>query len=63
VEFKKGDVVKLKSGGPLMTIDDIGDYSPFGVNGTDQAKCIWFEKTKMIEGIFALETLEVVNKP
>lgn len=62
MDLKKGDVVKLKSGGPLMTIEDIGDYSPFGVNGTDQAKCIWFEKTKKLEGVFELETLEAVKK-
>ena len=26
MEFKIGDVVVLKSGGPRMTIQDIGDY-------------------------------------
>jgi uncharacterized protein YodC (DUF2158 family) len=37
--FHVRDVVKLKSGGPKMTIEEIGDYSPMGVAGHDQAKC------------------------
>jgi uncharacterized protein YodC (DUF2158 family) len=55
-EFKAGDVVKLKSGGPDMTIEGIGKY---GMAATDDsAKCVWFEKTKRMEDVFALPLLK-----
>lgn len=57
-EFKKGDVVVLKSGGPHMTIRDIGDYGQIK-NG---AYCIWFEKTKKYEDVFDLDTI-MLYKP
>jgi uncharacterized protein YodC (DUF2158 family) len=54
-EFKIGDVVQLKSGGPKMTIENIGNYA---FSGTKiMANCVWFEGTKQKEGVFALETL------
>jgi uncharacterized protein YodC (DUF2158 family) len=54
-EFKAGDVVQLKSGGPKMTIDTI---AKFGMGSThDQAKCVWFEGTKRMEALFELPTL------
>lgn len=40
-EFKKGDQVKLKSGGPTMTVQNIGDYSPMGPE--DGVSCTWFD--------------------
>ena len=55
-EFKVGDVVQLKSGGPKMTIDTIGK---FGMGSTrDKAKCVWFEGTKRMEALFELPTLK-----
>lgn len=60
MDIKAGDVVQLKSGSPLMTVANIGRYS-YG-EGENEAKCVWFEKTKKFEAVFALETLEVVNK-
>ena len=54
-EFKAGDVVKLKSGGPMMTIEDIGKY---GMGSkTDRAKCLWFDGVKRMEGVFKLATI------
>lgn len=54
-EFEVGDVVQLKSGGPKMTIDTI---AKFGMGSThDQAKCVWFEGTKRMEGLFEIPTL------
>jgi uncharacterized protein YodC (DUF2158 family) len=44
MEFKPGDVVQLKSGGPPMTIQ--------AING-DSATCVWFEKTKEHRSVFA----------
>jgi uncharacterized protein YodC (DUF2158 family) len=60
-EFKIGDVVELKSGGPKMTIDNIGDYSLMGSAGHDQAHCVWFEKTKRITGTFEFAVLKKVD--
>jgi len=43
-EFRKGDVVQLKSGGPSMTVANVGDYSAMGTGPKDGVKCDWFEK-------------------
>ena len=56
-EFKEGDIVQLKSGGPSMTIADIDDYGMEG-SGHTQAKCVWFENTKKREGVFELFALK-----
>jgi len=56
-QFQKGDQVHLKSGGPLMTIQELGDFSINDgiVNG---AKRIWFDGNKPIERVFDVTTLE-----
>ena len=43
-EFKLGDTVRLKSGGPLMTIEGVGQYG-FGET-ENTVKCVWFESNK-----------------
>jgi len=55
-EIQKGDVVQLKSGGPRMTVQDIGDYGFSGdpING---ALCVWFEKNKAEEKVFDITVL------
>ena len=59
-EFKVGDVVRLKSGGPQMTIEVtpvvIDNY---GVEKKleDSAKCTWFEKDTLKYNVFKLATL------
>lgn len=60
-EVGVGDVVELKSGGPQMTIAEIGDYSPMGVAERDQAKCVWFDGKKRMEEIFEIATLKKVG--
>lgn len=52
-EIKKGDVVRLKSGGPSMTVQDVGDF----VTVTDGAQCVWFEGKKRYEHVFDRATL------
>ena len=53
-KFQPGDIVKLKSGGPRMTLGHIGTYS-----GEEQAKCQWFDDhNKAQEGLFYLTALE-----
>lgn len=54
--FKKGDVVRLKSGGPKMTVVDIGKYG-FGT-GEISAKCQWFAGENLKEDVFELEAIE-----
>lgn len=51
-----GDVVVLKSGGPQMTVQNIGDYGPGGP--TLGALCIWFNNGKKEEDVFAIAGLE-----
>lgn len=58
MELKCGDVVQLKSGGPLMTVVEIGKY---GYSEKNQAKCAWFDKTKKFEALFVPETLEIAE--
>lgn len=62
-ELKKGDVVELKSGGPKMTIQDIGDYTPTGPE--EGAFCVWFEKDKRQDGVFDVLMLRkpIVPRP
>ncbi len=40
-EFRIGDVVKLKSGGPSMTVEDIDDYSESNSGIKDGVECLW----------------------
>jgi uncharacterized protein YodC (DUF2158 family) len=51
-EFKVGDVVQLKGGGPVMTIEEIEKYG-----GEDKAKCVWLDGKKKIADVFRFETL------
>lgn len=61
-DFKKGDVVKMLSGGPKMTIVDLGDYSGSGLGPESGAKCQWFEKEKLKEAVFETAALEIAPK-
>ena len=57
-EIKKGDQVQLKSGGPIMTVQSLDDYSAAGIeNG---AMCVWFgDKNQPMEKVFDVETLVI----
>ncbi len=57
-DFKKGDVVQLASGGPKMTVIDLGDYSGSGLGPVDGVKCQWFEKSKKFEDVFDAAVLK-----
>lgn len=56
MEFKIGDVVMLKSGGPNMTVKNIGEYT--FINHPKGLCCIWFEGTKKNEDIFHPDSVE-----
>jgi len=52
MNFKIGDTVQLKSGGSIMTIEEIDD---------DLATCIWFDNKKVERHTFLLITLTIVE--
>jgi uncharacterized protein YodC (DUF2158 family) len=62
-DFKVGDTVSLKSGGPPMTIDYIGRQR--GGDPYNSAQCSWFEtnkgKQQRKQEWFALTSLRTVN--
>jgi uncharacterized protein YodC (DUF2158 family) len=62
-EFKVGDTVQLRSGGPKMTIEQIGDFSLMGSAGHDQAKCVWFDGTKDFSRVFEFAALTKDDSP
>lgn len=41
MEFSPGDVVQLKSGGPRMTVEQVGEAH---MTGEPTVWCVWFEK-------------------
>jgi uncharacterized protein YodC (DUF2158 family) len=62
-EIKAGSVVRLKSGGPKMTVDQVGEAS---MSGVLSAWCSWFVQDKgpwkKDDGVFPLTSLEVVSE-
>jgi len=52
-KIKAGDVVELKSGGPEMTVDSIGDHQ-----GIESAFCTWFDGNKKYSAAFPLTSLK-----
>jgi len=56
-EIVKGVQVQLKSGGPIMTVQDIGDYLATGIQ--DGALCVWFAGNKALEKVFGIAALQV----
>lgn len=62
MELKVGDVVKLKSGGPEMTVCEypfvlIDDSKDFG-----RANCDWFVDGALKHGTFKIEELSKVDQ-
>lgn len=55
-EMQIGDVVQLKVGGPIMTVDrDMGD---------EQYLCVWFDdKQERKAHVFPVATLEKYEEP
>lgn len=68
MEFKIGDVVELKSGGPEMTVQDILGvttnkshtlaYTSAG-HSKGELICKWFYSSKLETGIFKPETVDI----
>lgn len=60
VEFNPGDIVKLKSGGPEMTVQEEVNI----VSGARSGKywCQWFAGKKLEKGNFPADSIELVHK-
>lgn len=61
-KFKVGDLVRLKSGGPLMTVKDVYDdpNNPFLKDYGGYVKCTWFdEKNALRSSEFQQDTIEL----
>lgn len=56
-KYKVGDIVRLRSGGPEMTVQAIPDDREF----RDQYLCQWFAGKKLENGNFKEESLEPVK--
>ncbi|GAN75433.1 hypothetical protein Apmu_0359_05 [Acidiphilium multivorum AIU301] len=57
-QIKVGDVVRLKSGSPAMTVNKIDIPASFGVSsGVQSAWCEWFNNGKMESSVFPLTSL------
>ena len=54
-DFKKGDLVQLKSGGPKMTVNNPMDH-------VSRCECQWFSGSKLQRGFFDPETLEIAKE-
>jgi uncharacterized protein YodC (DUF2158 family) len=58
--FKVGDVVRLKSGGPKMTVQSVGDFSREGLKVG--VLCVWFRGEDRQQSIFHPDSLEVAGQ-
>jgi uncharacterized protein YodC (DUF2158 family) len=61
-EIKVGSVVQLKSGGPLMTVSEVGEG--YG-GGAQKAWCDWFVQDKAPwkkeQGVYPITSLKVIE--
>ncbi|TZF85241.1 YodC family protein [Cognatilysobacter lacus] len=58
MKFKIGDVVQLRSGGPHMTVQNIGEY----VVANPGVMCVWFDGSKKLEDVFHPDSLELYSR-
>lgn len=65
-KFKVGDVVMLKSGGPIMTISQLKMTVPFKrgdvATYTGKVQCAWFKNDEQNFEVFSQDTLEIAEK-
>ncbi len=57
--FQIGDVVRLKSGGPRMTIQSVGDFSKEGLKVG--VLCVWFKDQEKNQSVFHPNSLEIAG--
>jgi uncharacterized protein YodC (DUF2158 family) len=51
--FKPGDLVQLKSGGPVMTVN--------AIMSVERLQCTWFGGKKLESGVFHVEALQAAT--
>ena len=51
-----GDIVRLKSGGPVMTVDSVDQ-------GKAEARCVWMKDETPMERRFSIAALEAAKPP
>lgn len=56
MDLKVGDVVRLKSGGPEMTVRSY-PYSMMDGKDDSKAECVWFEEVKLHKSVFNVDEL------
>lgn len=65
--FSIGDVVRLRSGGPPMTVTNVGiafnPNRPTGNVRRTSVTCVWFEKDTMLQEKFPTNALKKVIEP
>lgn len=62
MSIKKGDVVRLKSGGPAMTVSDYPVKDVDKKVNVGKVECTWFKEGRQLtHALFEEETLEPVN--
>ena len=49
-----GDIVRLKSGGPVMTVESVNQ-------GKEQARCVWMKDETLMRGRFSIAALEAAK--
>ncbi|WP_404711498.1 YodC family protein [Sphingomonas sp. MMS24-J13] len=61
-DFTKGLKVRLKSGGPNMTVTDVGTDSYAENAPHDRVWCQWFDdKMKLQKGDFPFEAVDIIE--
>jgi len=60
VEFHPGDIVKLKSGGPEMTVQE--EVNTMSGARSGKYWCQWFAGKKLEKGNFPADSIELVQK-
>lgn len=58
-QFLVGTIVKLKSGGPEMTVQKV--IANLNDQFTGSYKCQWFAGKKLEDGVFPEESLELMK--
>ena len=51
-----GDIVRLKSGGPVMTVESVNQ-------GKTKARCVWMKNETPMERTFSIAALEAAPQP
>ena len=61
-KFVKGDVVRLKSGSPKMTVEETSRWdADKGIYNDELILCAWFQEDESFSKYFNVSTLEKVS--